>query len=55
MLGPAGEETVQHPVKFRLVQQEGVVALVGLDFGKADVCRRRVQGVHDAAVLLRRV
>ena len=33
--------------QLRLVQQEGVVALVGLDLDEADIGGDRVQRVHD--------
>ena len=35
MLRAAGEEAAQRAVELRLVQQEGVVALVGLDLDEA--------------------
>ena len=37
--------------KLRLVEQEGVVAAVGLDLDEGDVRRRGVQRMHDGAVL----
>ena len=41
--------------QLRLVQQKGVVALVGLDLDEADIGRHRVQRVHDLAALARRI
>src|SRR5690242_17378639 len=39
MLGAAGQETAQGCEQFGLVQQKGVVALVGLDLDEADIRR----------------
>ena len=51
MLRRAGEEAAQHLPEIRLVQQEGVMAVVGDDLGEADIGGDGVQGVDDAPAL----
>src|SRR5882724_8349221 len=51
MLGAAIEEAVQGGGEFRLVEQEGVMALVALDLDEADIGGDRVERVHDGAAL----
>src|SRR5512144_3450099 len=48
MLRRAREETAQYPAEVGLVEQECVVAVVGDDFGEADVGGDRAQGMDDA-------
>jgi len=43
-------ETLEGREHFRLVEQEGVVALVGLDLDEAHIGGRRVQRMDDLAV-----
>ena len=45
------QKAAQGREQLRLVQQERVVALVGLDLDKADIGGDRVQRVHDGAAL----
>ena len=49
------EEAAHGREQLRLLQQEGVVALVGLDLDEADVGRHGVQRLHDLAALARRI
>src|SRR5579884_2791839 len=51
VLGAAGEEAAQCLEQLRLVQQEGVVALVGLDLDETDVGGDSIERVHDLAAL----
>src|SRR5450830_604791 len=50
-LAGAVEEAAHNAEQFRLVEQEGVVALVGDDLGERDAGTRRVERVHDRARL----
>ena len=43
----AGQEAGQRAMEIRLVQQEGVVALVGWDFDEADIGPGAVQRAGD--------
>ena len=43
------EETADDRKQFRLVEQEGVVPLVGGDFSKRDARARGIKRVHDGA------
>src|SRR5215212_11342789 len=54
MLGTAGQKSAQRGEQLRLLQQEGVVSLVGLDLDKADIGGDGVQRVHQRATLGRR-
>ncbi len=49
MLGGAVEKARQRRVELGLVEQEGVVALVGLDLDEADIGRDRVERMDDGA------
>ena len=53
MLGAAGRKPRRVASELRLVQQEGVVALVGLDLDEAHIGGDRVERVHDGAALAR--
>src|SRR5471030_3335562 len=52
-LGRSVQEAAQRLLEFRLVQQEGVVALVALDLNEADIGGNRVQRLHHRAALPR--
>src|SRR5580700_2123828 len=47
MLGAPGQEAAQGREQLGLVQQEGVMSLVGLDLDKADIRRDSVEGVDE--------
>src|SRR5712671_5906554 len=51
VLGTAGQKSAQGGEQLRLLQQEGVVPLVGLDLDKADVGGDGIQRVHQRATL----
>src|SRR5437763_5714488 len=51
MLGTAGQKAAQGGEQLRLVRQEAVVPLVGLDLDKADMGGDGVQRVHQRATL----
>src|SRR6185437_7646410 len=55
MARAAVEETAQRREEFRLLEQERVVTLVGLDLNEADIRRDRVERVNDGAALPRRI
>src|SRR5690349_1172907 len=54
MFRAAREETAEHAIELRHVEQEGVMARVALDLDEADIGRNRVQRIDDHAALARR-
>src|SRR5215469_10111662 len=51
MLGAAVQKTAQRFKQFGLVQQKGVVSVVGRNLDKADIGRRSIQCVDDLSAL----
>ena len=54
MFGGAIQESLKGFHEFRLVQQKGIVARVGIDLHETDICGDPIQGMHDLATFGRR-